>query len=392
MSGAPGEPSATPSAVHLLAGPGLAVDPELLEAIARAEFAALGVPGAVAHPADLAGALARATADPDATVVVLPGPDPAARAALIADRPGAGRIVWYEPDNTGPVEVAGGAGYQWGRGVWGVVWAIRHAVYRLRHPARRVGYGPHPDQWIELRMPTASRNPVPGALPVPGVLLVHGGYWRSMWGTDLLDALAIDLAARGYAAGNLEYRRPDRHGWAATVADVAAGLAALAGVPGVDPGRIGVLGHSAGGQLALRAAADAGTAAPAGPMAPGVVLAGSLAGVLDLAQGYRRNLSNGAVAAALGGRPDEIPERYAAADPMARLPLRVPQLVVQGGDDDPDLVDIARRYARAALAAGDDVHHLELPGDHFAVIDPGSPIWRATAEALATRLPAFYNL
>ncbi len=73
--------------------------------------------------------------------------------------------------------------------------------------------------------------------PLPVAVLVHGGYWRSIWAADLMDALAVDLAQRGYAAWNLEYRRPDRHGWQATVADVAAGLDRLTGLgsPGPPP-------------------------------------------------------------------------------------------------------------------------------------------------------------
>ena len=58
----------------------------------------------------------------------------------------------------------------------------------------------------------------------------------------------------------------------------------------------------------------------------------------------------------LGGSPEEVPERYAAASPRALLPLAVPQTLVQGLDDHLlDLVDQNRVYARAAQAAGDAV-------------------------------------
>jgi acetyl esterase/lipase len=249
-----------------------------------------------------------------------------------------------------------------------LAWAVRHAVHRVRHPARRVRYGSHPDQWGELRLP-------PGAVRPPVAVLIHGGYWRPVWTADLMDALAIDLTGHGFATWNLEYRRPDPHGWHATTADVASGLEALAGLD-AELGPVAVIGHSAGGQLAMRAAADSDR----------VALAVSLAGVLDLAEGQRRGTGNGAVAAALGGTPATVPDRYAASDPMARLPLGVPQLVVQGRDDDPDLVDCGRRYGRAARAAGDDVAYLERPGGHFAVIDPTTDLWHATAEQIRARL------
>ncbi|GII78805.1 hypothetical protein Sru01_37870 [Sphaerisporangium rufum] len=234
-------------------------------------------------------------------------------------------------------------------------------------PRRRIPYGPHPDQWGELW------PPAPAGGPPPVAVLVHGGYWRSVWEAGLMDALAADLAGRGFAAWSLEYRRPDRHGWAATTADVAAGLAAVAALPGVDRGRVAVVGHSAGGQLALRAAADDGR----------VALAVSLAGVLDLVEAHRHGLGSGAVAAALGGDPESLPQVYAAADPMARLPLGVPQLIVQCTEDDPGLVAVNRGYARAA---GAEATYLERPGDHFAVIDPATPVWREVAAELAARL------
>jgi acetyl esterase/lipase len=229
-------------------------------------------------------------------------------------------------------------------------------VHRLRHPAERVAYGDHPEQWAD------ERTPVPaGDRPAPVGVLIHGGFWRSIWAADLMDALAIDLTARGWASWNLEYRRPDRHGWAATTADVAAGVAAARERHPGSP--IVLFGHSAGGQLALRLAADD----------PDLALAVSLAGVLDLAEGQRRFLGEGAITVALGGTPAEVPEVYAASDPMARLPLAAAVLLVQGDSDSPDLIDINRRYA---AASGRTL--LEQPGDHFDVIAPGSPIWGAT--------------
>ncbi|MDA0645870.1 MULTISPECIES: alpha/beta hydrolase [Nonomuraea] len=222
--------------------------------------------------------------------------------------------------------------------------------------------------------------------PSPVVVLVHGGYWRSVWAADLMEALCADLTARGFAVWNLEYRRPDLHGWDATTADVAAGMEALTRLDApLDLGRLAVAGHSAGGQLALRAAADGA----------GVALAVSLAGVLDLVEGDRRWVGTGAVAAALGVTTwDDLPERerstaervYGGASPLVRVPIKVRQLIVQGSGDDLDLVDFGRRYARAAANAGDEVTYLEMVGDHFAVIDPRTPIWEATAHAIAEAL------
>ncbi|WP_433239414.1 alpha/beta hydrolase [Streptosporangium sp. CA-135522] len=354
--------------VLVITGPGLVADLRLLTEVADREFAALGVSGKVSSASDPDAF--RAALDFSGALVAVPGPDPEAR-SLLSARPGA---VWLDltrsaapagpvsgtPDPAGAFEGV----HLHGRGVWGLAWAIRHAVHRLRWPARRIAYGDHPDQWAEVRLPHGATGSEPVAV------LLHGGYWRSIWGADLMDALCIDLAERGFAAWNIEYRRPDLHGWTATADDVARAIALAA--EGAS-GPIVAIGHSAGGQLALRAAADD----------PRITLAVSLAGVLDLVEGDRRHLSSGAVAAALGGSAAEAPEVYGRSSPLERLPLGVAQLIVQGGGDDLDLVDLGRRYARAAQAAGDQVTYLEMSGDHFDVIDPASPIWRATAGVIA---------
>ncbi|WP_156326179.1 hypothetical protein [Nonomuraea sp. SBT364] len=94
----------------------------------------------------------------------------------------------------------------------------------------------------------------------------------------------------------------------------------------------------------------------------------------------------GAEVAAAGPSGAAVPvgtaEVYGPANPMGRLPLGVRQVVVQGTEDDPDLRDFGRRYARAAAMAGDRVTYVEMAGDHFDVIAPGSAIWRATVRAI----------
>ena len=69
--------------------------------------------------------------------------------------------------------------------------------------------------------------------------------------------LARDLAARGFAAWNIEYRRVGQEGggWPGTLEDVAAAADAVPGLDGVDPSRVVTVGHSAGGHLALWLAA-----------------------------------------------------------------------------------------------------------------------------------------
>ena len=97
------------------------------------------------------------------------------------------------------------------------------------------------------------------------MIVIHGGFWKARYGADLGAPLAADLAARGWAAWNLEYRRVGNGGgWPATLTDVATGidlladLAALPGLGALDLARVVAIGHSAGGQLATWAAGRPG--------------------------------------------------------------------------------------------------------------------------------------
>ena len=119
-------------------------------------------------------------------------------------------------------------------------------------------------------------------------------------------------------------------------------------------------------------------------------LAVALAGVCDLHEAARLRLSSGAVLDLLGGDPVDVPDRYAIASPTTRLPIGVPQLLIHGDRDDSVPLEISRRHAAAALAAGDACELVELSGvDHLALIDPGSAAWAlARSRLLAVMAPA----
>lgn len=237
--------------------------------------------------------------------------------------------------------------------------------------ATTLRYGDHADQVADLRVPV-------GAGPHPVAVLLHGGFWREPYRRDLMDPLAEDLTAQGWATWNLEYRRVGgAGGWPATLDDVAAGITALADQP-VDLARLLLVGHSAGGHLALWAAS-------LGPAA----LVVSLAGVSDLEEAAELGLGDRAAQELLGGTPAEVPERYATASPARLFPLRAPLLLVHGDADDQVPVSTARRFAALAAVAGSPCELLELPGvDHFAVIDPATPAWSATLAAVDRLLAA----
>ncbi len=243
-------------------------------------------------------------------------------------------------------------------------------------PARSVHpYGRHPAQVGELFEP--------GTEPRGVAVVVHGGFWRARYDRHLMDELCVDLAANGWLAWNLEYRRTEGGdgGWPATFDDVAAGidhLATLDASRGLTPGPVPfvAIGHSAGGQLALWAAAR-----PSPRVA--ITHAVSQAGVLDLDEADRLGLSDHAARKLLSSTPDEEPERWRLASPAARLPLGVAQLVVHGEDDDVIPASISTAYVRAAQAAGDPCREVLLPAvGHYEHLDPGSDAWAAVRDFL----------
>jgi acetyl esterase/lipase len=232
----------------------------------------------------------------------------------------------------------------------------------MRRPRGRLysvirAYGPHPDQHVH-RFDT-------DVAPRAVVALFHGGFWRARYTRELMEPLCHDLVARGYEAWNVEYRRIGAGGgWPTTFDDVARA------VEGAPPPLVTV-GHSAGGQLALWVGAKAGAA-----------LAVSQAGVVDLDEASRLGLSNHAVHELLGGSPDEVPDRYAAASPAALLPLGVGQLLVHGRRDDTVPISMSHAYRERAAAAGDDVELVETDEGHMECLDPESESWRAIVERL----------
>lgn len=235
-------------------------------------------------------------------------------------------------------------------------------------------YGTHRQNRADLYVPRD------GLHPRPVVVLLHGGYWRATYGKIVMKPLAADLVRRGYATWNVEYRRIGRRqggGYPMTFDDVAAGIDQLASLddPRLDLGDVSLIGHSAGGHLALWAASRDDSRIEFRRV---------------IAQAPITNLvAAGAPAQALmGGSPDEHPDRYARCDPIRLLPVGIPLLLVHGADDATIPIARTHEYVEAARAAGDEVELIEpAPGGHRSHIDPRSEAWRAAADWLSARRP-----
>ncbi len=354
--------------------------PRMIEEICREVTGELGV--SISHQAvdrpDEIGALLASAAD-DAPVVVCPGDGGDLHELTGAGWPETGRVVRVDVARRAPDRSPGLAAHIQARGIDGLRWALRTAIHHRDHRFRPVRYGALTDQWGELLLPAR------GSGPLPVAVLIHGGYWHDRWQLDLMDAMAVDLAAQGMACWNIEYRRPDAHGWAATVSDVRAALDyvhELAETEPIDPRHVVVIGHSAGGQLAVRACADAAARATGTPPLACV----SLAGVLDLVAAARRELGERAVPVALGAEPATAEGEYRASSPLARIPVGVPTIVATAEDDSRDLTEMGWRYSAVARSLGDEVQEIHGPGGHFALIDPSAQVWVQVRSAILARI------
>jgi acetyl esterase/lipase len=250
----------------------------------------------------------------------------------------------------------------------------------------RIPYGDKAHQFGDLRLRSG-----PG--PHPVVVMVHGGFWRAKYDLEHVGHLCADLTRRGWATWNLEFRRVGHEGgaWPGTFEDVCRGmdfLRTLGKAHPLDLSRVVVMGHSAGGHLALwlagrRRQPPDGPFFHPDPFIPrGVVV---LAGAVDLVRAHELRLSDDAAAELLGGSPSQVPERYQLGSPAALAPIGVRQVLVHGTEDDTVPVSFSIDYHARAAALGDDVRLVTLPGaGHFEVINPLAREWPQVIEAIGS--------
>jgi len=265
-------------------------------------------------------------------------------------------------------------------------------------PDVTAAYGDHPDQVIDFYVPRTEAGP---GGPVPLVVVLHGGAWRAPYDRRHITPFAGYLARRGFAVANVEYRRGEGSSdpgaaqvagrWPETFDDVAAALDALpalarTAVPQADARRTVLTGHSAGGHLALWAAArhllpaDAPWRTGDPTSLRGVV---ALAPIADFEVAGKLDVCGGAARQLLGG-DEHFEARQPYADPALLLPTGVATTLVQGRADEVVPQAVAEAYADAAAKAG-EVVGLTLLEDvgHFPLIDPAADACAVVAEEIA---------
>lgn len=251
-------------------------------------------------------------------------------------------------------------------------------------------YGPAPMQFGELRVP-------PGRGPFPVAIVIHGGCWlREMASQRISAPIASALTDRGIATWNIEYRAlgDEGAGWPGTWRDWGAAadhLRTLARRHRLDLSRVVAVGHSAGAPAAayLAMRPRLGASSEIRGRDP-LRLTGAVAidGPPDLSRLIGPDAAicgRPVIAPLMGGTPEQHPMRYLQASPGRNLPLGMPVTLVSSS---PVLQrEWAEAYKTAAEAAGDDVSILyPADGDHFNVIHPERPQWRAVQRAIIDHL------
>ncbi|HLK23677.1 MAG TPA: alpha/beta hydrolase [Caulobacteraceae bacterium] len=252
----------------------------------------------------------------------------------------------------------------------------------LPRPSERIAYGPDPLQVGELWAPA-------GKGPHPVVVMIHGGCWRTnIAKLAIMNYAAADLARRGIAVWNIEYRGIDRPGggYPGTFQDVAAAADALVGIARahkLETGRIVAVGHSAGGHLAFWLAARPSlphdsplwSAHPL-PIA-GVV---SLGGVPDLTTAGQ-GCGDESVSRLVGRPSAKRPDVLADTSP-AELAPRVAAVVISGEEDGVAPPQMARAFVAKMAARGMRFDEVVLPATgHVELIAPGTRAWDSAVGA-----------
>ncbi|MFC2157999.1 alpha/beta hydrolase family protein [Acidobacteriota bacterium] len=247
-----------------------------------------------------------------------------------------------------------------------------------------VPYGDSPLQFGELRLPQ-------GDGPFPVVVIIHGGCWMAAYDLNHISPLAGAITELGFATWSLEYRRIGNEGggWPGTFLDVAAGVDFLQELARKFPlrlNRVILLGHSAGGHLALWSAGRGNLPRTSlvfkeTPIQALSVI--SLAGIGDLKEATTSKICGSSVAQLMGGDEVQFPARYSEGSPMELLPLGVRQILIQGREDPIVPLDSVKAYYTEARALKDSIQLIEVSkAGHYELVIPDSNAWPAVKKAL----------
>ena len=240
----------------------------------------------------------------------------------------------------------------------------------------RMQWGASDWQYADLYMPEEESEFDKGH-GVPCVMLIHGGFWKQKFDSSLMEPIAEDLADAGIAAWNIEFKRwsPEDTGvWMETISDVLRAWGQLALLPGIDMTRSMIMGHSAGGHLALMLASKAETK-------PWLTIAQSPICDLFSADSDKLSDEGDAIRKWIGSDPMENEGVWKILNPIDNPP-KTAVLLAHGKDDADVPISQSETYYRVMKAKDCDIQKLWLNGDHYSVIDVASDDWLVILNAI----------
>jgi len=246
-------------------------------------------------------------------------------------------------------------------------------------PTETVTYADPEGEELKLDVWRPSGGAADGSRGRPAVVLVHGGGWHAgtRGHTPLWDAW---LAEKGYVVFDIDYRLAPPPRWQDAPGDVKCAVGWVrenAARYGVDPGRISLVGHSAGGHLALLAAYSEGDGrlpSSCGTGDAGVAAVAAFYPPTDLRRLYEMEwpwsrpnfVGLEATKHFLGGTPSVVPGRYRISSPTTHVDPEVPPtFLVHGAADRTVPSGQSRLLAERLAEVGAPHRYLELPwADH----------------------------
>jgi acetyl esterase/lipase len=214
----------------------------------------------------------------------------------------------------------------------------------------------------------------------PAVMLLHGGFWKQAFDRSLMTPMAEALAQAGLIVWNVEYRRwsPEDEGvWQETISDTLRAWGHLEGLDGVDATRTAVIGHSAGGHLALVLSALS-------ERTPTFCIA--QAAVSDLVAADQAGLSDGGDATRrwIGQPSSSDAPPWNDLNPIHLSP-QCPVIMAHGTHDLDVPASMSVACTEAYTSRHVDATMLQLQGDHYTIISPEHEGWKKIQDVALER-------
>jgi acetyl esterase/lipase len=226
-----------------------------------------------------------------------------------------------------------------------------------KEPDEYISYGEDPLQFASLWLPSEAKSKKNQL-----IVFIHGGCWLNAYDIKHSYALTTALAQEGYAVWSLEYRRSGDlgGGWPGTFDDILAGIKSINGLPNhaYTLNNTVVVGHSAGGHLALLAGSQI-------PELKAIIGLAAITDIVSYAEG--QNSCQQATSQFMSGSTTEKSQQYKDANPIAHK-MHEKTVLLQGDAD--NIVP-----PQQALALGVTVVKNAGAG-HFDWIHPGSSAYQ----------------